>query len=220
MANENKNGITTRKNIINTCRHLFYEKGFSSVTFAEICKETGTHPGSVSYHFKSKINIALLIYQEITDILAEKCRLFFPNNDLTQQRMLSLGMHLRLLYDNANYRRFSSEVCAQRAYDKELSRFVYSYSEPFLVAKEYMSEQKALFHFAAMIGMDGYLESYIDRNINDLTFEEMSRYYLELHYSFLEKPDFSERLRCVYDVLNTLEITISGDFELSVKQCP
>jgi AcrR family transcriptional regulator len=220
MATENKNGISTRKKILSTCRHLFYEEGFSAVTFAGICKATNTNPGSVSYHFKSKINIALLIYQEIMETLSNESKALFPDSDLTQQRMLALAMHLRLLYDNAKYRRFSAEVCTQRAYDKELSRFVYSYSEPFLVAKEYMSEQKALFYFAAMIGMDGYLESYIDRDIDHLTFDEIFNYYIELHYSFLEKMDFSKRISRVYEDLGTLDIRISEDFKLSIAPCP
>ena len=83
-----------------------------------------------------------------------------------------------------------------------------------------MSEQKALFYFAAMIGMDGYLESYIDRDIDRLTFDEIFNYYLELHYSFLEKVDFSRRLDRVYEDLGTLEIRVSEDFELSIAPCP
>ncbi|MDO4288812.1 MAG: TetR/AcrR family transcriptional regulator [Eubacterium sp.] len=218
MATENKKGITTRKKILDTCRDLFYERGFMALTFSEICKQTDTNPGSVSYHFKSKINIALLIYSEIMEKLADLARVYCPEEDHLRQRMFALGLHLKLFYSNANYRRFSAEVCTQRAYDTKLDHFVYSHSEPFLLSKQYMEEKQAKLYFAAFVGMDGYLESYIADHIDDFTFEDILTSYLELHYSFLDHTALHQNIEATQKKLDDFPIAIGPAFLIDLSE--
>lgn len=217
MPINNSSGITTKTRIIKACKVLFYQNGFTSVTFDEICKKSGTHPGSIAYHFKNKITIAQIIYEEIINLFSNKTADFFPDEDLAQQNMIALGIHIKLLFEDSAYRRFSSQVCAERAYNEELFGLIKSVPNAFLVAKQYMSEQKSYFYFNAFLGMESFIESYIHKHIENLNFKEISSYYLELHYPFLEKEDFLNRLNKMYQALDILDIESTENFKISIR---
>ncbi len=52
-----ENGLDTRKAILNTCSHLFVEKGYHNSSIDDICREAHVNRGSIYYHFKDKENI-------------------------------------------------------------------------------------------------------------------------------------------------------------------
>ena len=56
-----KNGINSRKAIIDTARRLFYEKGFRATTYHDISQEAKVRNGSISYHFENLLAIAAQI---------------------------------------------------------------------------------------------------------------------------------------------------------------
>jgi len=56
------NGLLTKETILNSCRKLFYEKGYTETTFSDICKDANVNHGSIYYHFKKKRNIVEIIY--------------------------------------------------------------------------------------------------------------------------------------------------------------
>ncbi len=54
-------GKETRKIILDSCRELFYEKGYEATTYDDICAHAHVNRGSIHYHFKSKDAIRKLI---------------------------------------------------------------------------------------------------------------------------------------------------------------
>ncbi|HZW97692.1 MAG TPA: TetR/AcrR family transcriptional regulator [Bacillota bacterium] len=60
-------GISTQKKILAVCRELFYQKGVSKTTYDEICNTASVNRGLIPYYFKSKNNIATIIYKEFID---------------------------------------------------------------------------------------------------------------------------------------------------------
>ena len=50
--------------IVETCKKLFYNKGYSNTTYDDICTEADIPPGSITYHFDGKRGIASVIEDE------------------------------------------------------------------------------------------------------------------------------------------------------------
>jgi AcrR family transcriptional regulator len=57
-------GEKKRQLIIDACKTLFYEKGYNKTTYDDICDFADIPPGSITYHFGSKAEIAALIHAE------------------------------------------------------------------------------------------------------------------------------------------------------------
>lgn len=64
MSNKLSKSQRTKKIIMDTAIKLFSEKGFAESTMREIAQESGLALGSFYYHFKSKEEIVLELYQE------------------------------------------------------------------------------------------------------------------------------------------------------------
>lgn len=217
MAVENSRGITTKINILASAKKLFYNNGYEKTTFSEICKASEVNPGSVVYHFNNKITIADIIYKKFLDELNSSVEKIFPADEIIQQNMIALGLHIKLLFENPAYRRFSAEVCSNRAYREEIDNLINSVPKAYLVAKQHMAEKKARFFFLSLLGMDGLLETYIDKHIKELDFAEILEYTLELHYSFLEHEEFRKRLERTLHIIENLSIETDDSFEIIIS---
>lgn len=218
MKNNNKSGIATKERIISTCKGLFYEKGYTATTFAEICEKSNVNPGSIAYHFTNKVNIAGKIYNELTNNYFKAAKKYFPHFDKIQMNMLALGIHIKLLYRDPHYRLFSAQYLSERAYDHDLTYFIDSLPNIYPIIKKVMDQQKAEFYFAAYLGMGGYIESYIDAHINELSFEKTVCYYLELYYLFLDKDDLNYRINIVLESLEQLKVNVCRfNFEIQMR---
>ena len=213
------NGIITRERIIETCRMLFYENGFRAATFDLICRTAEVNPGTVAHHFTNKLNIASLIYQEMIDSLNDSVKELFAEEDQLQQVMTSLCLHIRILFSDSAYRRFSAEYLCEKAYcmEKEstdsqlpLSRNAVS------VMHERMDIRKIRLYSAAYSGIGGNIETFIDRHIDEYTFEESARCYFEFHYLFLEDSELEKRINRAF-FLNSLLDAASDKFKISVR---
>lgn len=61
------NGMETRKQILQACQNLFYNKGYRETALGDICREAHVNRGSVYYHFKDKENIRYEVLWEWTN---------------------------------------------------------------------------------------------------------------------------------------------------------
>lgn len=72
-----KNGVSTRKVILQVCRKLFYDKGYHETSYDDICNAAHVNRGSIYYHFKEKENIRYEVlwgmHKECQDIAAKYC---------------------------------------------------------------------------------------------------------------------------------------------------
>ena len=57
-------GEKKRRLIIDVCKKLFYRKGYANTTYDDICKRADIPPGSITYHFRGKRDIAAVIAAE------------------------------------------------------------------------------------------------------------------------------------------------------------
>lgn len=60
-------GQETKDNILQTCRQLFYEKGYTKTSYNDICKTANINRGVIHYHFKTKRKIAASVDLALVD---------------------------------------------------------------------------------------------------------------------------------------------------------
>ena len=63
--------LSSRQKIYDTAKNLFYKEGYQ-VSFPRIAKELGVSQGLITYHYKSKRNLAIAIFKEDFEILSNR----------------------------------------------------------------------------------------------------------------------------------------------------
>jgi AcrR family transcriptional regulator len=58
-----KQGEQTRNNIVKSANKLFYRQGFHKTAFSDIVKAVGLSKGNITYHFKSKEDILMAVFE-------------------------------------------------------------------------------------------------------------------------------------------------------------
>ncbi len=72
--------MKTKDRIIHTARELFNNKGFKNVTLREVAKELSISYGNVTYHFKTKNQLILNLYEDMLSETSEILKSFDNNN--------------------------------------------------------------------------------------------------------------------------------------------
>lgn len=104
-------GEKTKEKILQTSMQLFYKDGYEKTTFNKICKISGINPGSIYYHFKTKHNLAFMVYDNmVTQIYKATFSAFPKENDKFVLYFLSTYVHCYCYLSNSNYRAFYRSV--------------------------------------------------------------------------------------------------------------
>ena len=112
MAKENVKEI-----ILNCAKELFYKKGYEQTTLAEIGKNAGITYVGVTYHFKNKINIANMIFDEMSRKVKNICTLYlYEKHSGKYDLLMGIALECRMLREmykkDEKYRRFYLEYMA------------------------------------------------------------------------------------------------------------
>lgn len=209
------NGLETKNNIFNAAKKLFYENGYVKTTFANICKEANVNPGSVSYHYGTKIQLAAEVRKGYGMVIAENIETFFPDANVLLKQLLRLSVTMYLLYNFEKYRRFVVEFDAARIpmnSDLEDERL---YGMGLFVGTN-MSKKQADFYMGAFRGMNGTIEAYIDTHHDELTIEEIISYSARVYYFYVDKDILSKEIDNAIEKLKSIDIKESY-FELSIS---
>ena len=212
-----RTGVITQEQIISICRELFYQKGHRETPFSEICKKANVNPGSISYHFKGKQNIAQIIYCEMNQKCHEQLRVLFPNEDRLHLLLIGLCVHFRLMHMDANYRRFSSQIAVDCAsiFLEDGYKFTSPLAYDFL--KSLVPAEKYEFFLNASVGIEASVNAYICQHLNPEDFYNNVQYATEL---YLYLMDGSTLLPMVDDALNATQDLIikCSDLEITVSR--
>ncbi|MDR1179483.1 MAG: TetR/AcrR family transcriptional regulator [Spirochaetales bacterium] len=210
------NGLVTRNRILEVCRGLFCEKGYTNIKYSEICKNAGVNPNTLAHHFKNKKNIAGFLYNNLMEDYYRRADELFPQEDDLQRVMIAMGMHLNLIFTDAVFRRFSSEFSRESMYDDELPNYTKHTSRAYQITFSRAGQKRTEFHFMVLRSVNRFLESWIDEHIGDLSFAEVYGYVASLYYLFVERPELDQRIRKTIRIIEKLEIVFNR-FELTVK---
>ena len=199
--------------ILKICKKLFYKNGVASTTYADICEAADTSPGSVSYHFQSKDDIAIAISQEFREKLMEYIFLLYGveiGDDPFPQALLNrcwwevmLGdEHIRVFYRDV-FNGFSGGVrnsATLRNAIRDQAR-----------AQENISDEKLLRLIVAYTaGKDCELQRMICELPNEFTPEELFRYDYLLSSCILgsSRESCSEVIEQVIELFGTKSFDI------------
>lgn len=108
-------GEKKKKLIIDVCKELFYRKGYAGTTYEDICAAADIPPGSITYHFGGKREIAGVIeseYESHNKIYIERmCRGRYSKTQL----MVIENFHMwRRNFEDANIRGFLLDISTER----------------------------------------------------------------------------------------------------------
>ena len=174
-----ENGAETKEKIINTCRRLFYEKGFDETSFADISEVSGVRRSLIYYHFenqkKAKSTIGMIIYSDVLGMAYAEAK------SQTMEPVLLSVLHNYIFYykffENENYRRFVTQVCTgvvpEVSYDK------IDVYQPFM-DKLHLNERKRKLYSVIYKGIDTQLMRYVTENINDFNCFSLTEFTLKL----------------------------------------
>jgi len=210
------NGTTTRNRIIEACKDLFCEKGYKKTTYSDICESAQVNSGTISHHFKSKKNLASLLYYKIIADFYKSSEELFPHEDSLQQVMIAFGMHMKLLFKNSVYRRFSSEFLNEGIEFDELDK----HREHTLKAHEVMQKrigpQRTAFLSVALEGINRNMELYINKHIDEFTYEQVYGYIARIYYHFVDSGELDVRIDKALKSLALVNISFDH-FDVSVQ---
>lgn len=198
--------IETRVRIVDVCKQLFCEKGYKQTTYAEICRIANVHPGTITYHFGNKKNLATLLYKETLADLHHSAAALWPLEDELQHKLLANGMHYKLIFDDWTYRRFSMEYSADSFSPFDAEQYIQLNSEAYALTRNYVDELRAKFLFMAFAGMDIYLDQYISDNIDDLEYEQVFVYISEIYHPYLDRTELHARIVKAIAYLDTVDV--------------
>ena len=110
-----KAGEKKKNLIIDVCKKLFYRKGYANTTYDDICKKADIPPGSITYHFRGKRDIAAVIdaeYEAQNKIYIEKmCGKAYDKTTL----MAIENFHMwKRNFEDDNLRRFLLDISTER----------------------------------------------------------------------------------------------------------
>lgn len=107
----------TKKNIFDSAKSLFYEKGYYKTSIGDISKSAKVNRALLSYYFKNKSNLAQEIVVEFSDIVFKKISQQTDQyNDLINPLIMlivSTKVFTSFRRFNENYRRFIKEVALE-----------------------------------------------------------------------------------------------------------
>lgn len=107
MTGKYSKGKETYSRIFTAAKKYFYTQGYKETTFRQLSAETGIHLGQFTYYFKTKDDLAGLIYSEIRqntyNIFKDKYGEYI---DPKKSIVLNLAFDMLLLTNNKKIRQF------------------------------------------------------------------------------------------------------------------
>ncbi len=111
-----KKGDLTKKQIIQTAKKEFFEKGYINTKMNQITKSLNIQPSWITYHFKSKDNLAAEIFRELFEKI--DARIHESNiiiTDALQFHFVRIRLMYRIILRDENTSHFFYELNKKKA---------------------------------------------------------------------------------------------------------
>ena len=204
-------GESTKNNIYETCRRLFYENGFDGTAYSQILRESGVNPGTFSYHFKNRENVARMICTEYIGRQHEWVDAHFPLMSEDERAVLAQCIFRRLMYDDEKLYRFFSETASHNLGADVLEEYKSTYVSGYSLFRSVMGDEQADIFFAASSGMATTLEPYLYERRNVLSFEKCAHYSINAYLMYLRpREDLSKSIDRALAIVDGILIENNG----------
>lgn len=220
-----KNGIITKNKILNTCKNLFYEKGYKDTTYIDICKEANVSPGTITYFFGSKKIIAIDIYSEFLIAIKEMTKKYLieKNNEYNLRVATALEQIIftNLIYVNEHYKRFYYDICVDglllESYINKMDLFYKLHSDEYNLGLD-ESQLRLLQVTTTSISL-GVTKKWLEGFLGDLSTESYSNYKIRIMYYLMGVPsdEIDKILEKAYEIFAELIISPIDSFSINIE---
>lgn len=217
MANY-ENGLETKTRIIDTCKELFYSKGFDKTTFKDIGQIADVNQGLIVYYYKTKNVLANTVFQDVMTEMMRQIELFFADEDNLTRYFISDFLYFRLLYEDEGFRDFIQTCCSNGALNKSSAVFKEDYQKYYdeiinFFEDGYISDVTLKEGLIAVFeGMKDTYSLYICQNYERMTVDVAATNYITIYCHLLDIP------QSVYGAKMLQAELLSNQVEVSVKQ--
>ncbi|RBP68992.1 TetR family transcriptional regulator [Alkalibaculum bacchi] len=216
-----KKSAETKKKILDASKKLFYEKGYKATSCKEICELADVNLGLIHYHFKTKKNIASIIYAnsllEVKDLVRIKMNKIYRYYELKYGTAIENWVFMSGYLMDENYRRFFYEICQENVLVDErtdIIDFFYRLHVNIYNLDISPKEVKLIRVCVAAITM-ALVEKHVE-NYLDLSIEELIEYKIRNLYKLmkLSDEDINDIVKTSYDMYQNLNIEFGKHFEI------
>lgn len=173
-------GEKKRQHIISVCKKLFYENGYASTTYQDICKAADIPPGTITYHFEGKWGIAAVIQSEFeyqNKIYIER---MCANRNYSKTQLMAIEVfHLwKHYFEDDNLLRFVSDLSAESIPQHSVFEPVRYFYECVIddLGITGIDDTEMTFIVGSQIGMSDMMFMRVRDEIDVLTYEEVARF--------------------------------------------
>lgn len=180
-----KAGERTKQLIIDTCKPLFYHNGIDKTTFGMICSQADIAPGSISYHFSGKMDIATSIADEFSAQLEGTIEKYIPLSGLEHWVDVYVVVKARwyVILRDPNLRRYYKEIYNNETYSHSVLATLQMH-RPF-VNRELTGTGLTLIA-ATVVGQDSMLFDLAEQHPDIYTFQLISNHVLFTFFRLLD----------------------------------
>lgn len=202
--------------ILNTCKKLFYEKGYIATTYEDICKAADVPPGSITYHFTSKRNIAAEILSEYELKVRTMMSILTDGKyDSLTLAALEIISWWDRFFHNPNLKRFATEMASEGiARQATFSDIKYFFSFLIKENKIDIDEKRLNVITAAHIGLVTEMIFIIEENKLAFSMSEIAAYVIEndLKALNIDYKTISETIKKAHQIYDELRISINNSY--------
>lgn len=201
-------GEKKKKLILDTCKKLFYRNGYEGTTYESICEAADIPPGTITYHFGGKRDLASIIeneYERENKTYIEK--ICGDRYDLTTMMVIENFHMWKRIFEDGNILRFLSELSGNRLVSPQTSGTLKYFYKCVMDDQGIDIDEKELeLIISTQIGMmDGIIHA-IEHSEFDYTYEEAARFGIRFFMRQLGMDDntiqgYIEEGKKVFDTL-------------------
>lgn len=186
-------GEKKKKLIVDTCKELFYTRGYNGTTFADIADKADIPQGLITYHFESKLNLGLSIRAEFEreDYDYTHALLAEIGADYKTRTVVGLLHYWQLVFEDANLRRFLVEIMTGGFADMDRIEETKRYYRPIMNECGVSDIDRKRFGLiaAAHVGMELELLGYAARGLDLYSYEDIAIFFIERRFEMIGVPE-------------------------------
>ncbi|AOY77841.1 TetR/AcrR family transcriptional regulator [Clostridium formicaceticum] len=217
-----RKGMDTKHKILFVSKKLFVENGYIDTSCKRICEEADVNLGLIHYHYKSKKNIASIIYTyfliEVKDFVKRIMSEKFHNYELKYATAVENWIFINLLLSDERYKRFYYELCKENFLIDENTKIIEFFYK--LHVNTYnlnitTNEVKLIRVANAALTM-GLVAKYVE-NYFDMTLDQLCEYKIRNMYRFmkLKEDQIDDIVNVSYDTYKKINVKLTDYFKLT-----
>ncbi|MFA0814723.1 MAG: TetR/AcrR family transcriptional regulator [Anaerofustis sp.] len=215
--------INRRDEIVSVATRLFYEKGYKNTYFESIANEINITAPLISYHFKSKDNLARAVFESIganiKNKLSEKIYLSKMPYDLKVSTVVDFLTLDKLWNDDENARNFFLEYmnCGfESCFTENNINFFKIHDRQYHLDIDRESGELSMLSIAATFASFSLSYAYYTGRLDCKTHEQFYDYLMRTQFRFMRLHDdeIDKIIRVGKDVFQMLNIQIMPYFQI------